>query len=243
MAESTGKDRNIPYRYAWRYRDYVIDAFNHGKPYNRFIVEQLAGDLLPAKDAADHDKLVVATGFLAIGPKGVNVTKPEQFRMDQIDDQIDVTSRAFLGMTVACAAATIISSTRFRRPTTTRWRASFIARRPIRASRRARSTADEARLLKLSDPAQQPKVSAEAAAQEKARQREIAKFKPSGRTAQSAETSSGRSKSKTGEGQAQNRRLAGQSPKPIARIIGRRSRKWRRSSKNWRAFLRRTPIL
>ncbi len=101
--ESTGKDRNLPYRYAWRYRDYVIDAFNQGKPFDRFIVEQLAGDLLPAKDAAQRDTLLVATGFLAIGPKGVNVKKPEQFRMDQIDDQVDVTTRAFLGLTVACA--------------------------------------------------------------------------------------------------------------------------------------------
>ena len=57
----------------------------------------------PPKDAAEHDRLVIATGFLALGPKGVNVKKPEQFRMDQVDDQIDVTSRAFLGMTVACA--------------------------------------------------------------------------------------------------------------------------------------------
>ncbi len=102
FGESAGKDRNLPYRYAWRYRNYVIDAFNQGKPFDRFIVEQLAGDLLPAKDAASRDTLEIATGFLAIGPKGVNV-KPEQFRMDQVDDQIDVTSRAFLGMTVACA--------------------------------------------------------------------------------------------------------------------------------------------
>ena len=101
-AESTGKARNLPLRYAWRYRDYVIDAFNEGKPYNRFIVEQLAGDLLPAKDPAEHDRLVVATGFLALGPQDVNV-KPEQFRMDQADDQIDVTGRAFLGLTIACA--------------------------------------------------------------------------------------------------------------------------------------------
>jgi hypothetical protein len=101
--ESTGKDRNLPYRYAWRYRDYVIESFNQGKPFDRFIVEQLAGDLLPAKDAAEHDRLLVATGFLAIGPKGVNVKQPEQFEMDQIDDQIDVTTRALLGLTVACA--------------------------------------------------------------------------------------------------------------------------------------------
>jgi cytochrome c553 len=101
--ESTGKERNIPYRYAWRYRNYVIDAFNEDKPYDRFVVEQLAGDLLQSKNAADRDRLLVATGLLAIGTKGVNTKEAEQFKYDVIDDQIDVTSRAFLGMTVACA--------------------------------------------------------------------------------------------------------------------------------------------
>jgi hypothetical protein len=101
--ESTGKERNIPFRYAWRYRDYVIDSFNADKPYDRFIVEQLAGDLLQTRNAAEHDSLLVATGFLAIGTKGVNTRNPEQFHYDIIDDQIDVTGRAFLGMTVACA--------------------------------------------------------------------------------------------------------------------------------------------
>jgi len=101
--DSSGKDRNIPYRFAWRYRNYVIDAFNADKPYNRFVVEQLAGDLLPSRDAGQRDQLTVATGLLALGPKAVNVTKPEIFRMEQIDDQIDVTTRAFLGLTVACA--------------------------------------------------------------------------------------------------------------------------------------------
>ncbi|MGE5193818.1 MAG: PSD1 and planctomycete cytochrome C domain-containing protein [Deltaproteobacteria bacterium] len=101
--ESTGKERNIPFRYAWRYRDYVIDSFNADKPYDKFIVEQLAGDLLPAHDAAERDTLLVATGFLAIGTKGVNTKNPEQFHYDVVDDQIDVTGRAFLGMTVACA--------------------------------------------------------------------------------------------------------------------------------------------
>jgi hypothetical protein len=101
--ESTGKERNIPYRYAWRYRDYVIDAFNADKPYDRFIVEQLAGDLLQTHNSAERDQLLIATGFLAIGTKGVNTKDAEQFRYDVIDDQIDVTGRAFLGMTVACA--------------------------------------------------------------------------------------------------------------------------------------------
>jgi hypothetical protein len=174
-AESTGKDRNIPYRYAWRYRDYVIDAFNQGKPYNRFIVEQLAGDLLPAKDAAEHDRLLVATGFLAIGPKGVNVPKPEQFRMDQIDDQIDVTSRAFLGMTVACARCHDHKFDPI--PTTDYYALAGIFHSTQTYSGIAPSTkyADEAKLLKLTDPAAQPQVSAEAAAKEKEKLRQIAK--------------------------------------------------------------------
>jgi hypothetical protein len=102
FGESTGKEINLPYRYAWRYRNYVIDAMNFDKPYDRFIVEQLAGDMLPAKTAAQHDHLLVATGFLSLGPKSVP-QNPEQFRYDVIDDQIDVTGRAFLGMTIACA--------------------------------------------------------------------------------------------------------------------------------------------
>jgi hypothetical protein len=102
-AESTGKERNIPYRYAWRYRDYVIDSLNADKPFDRFIVEQLAGDLLPSRNDAERNAQVIATGFLALGPKGVNALNAEQFKMDVIDDQIDVTSRALLGLTVACA--------------------------------------------------------------------------------------------------------------------------------------------
>jgi hypothetical protein len=100
--ESTGKEVNLPYRYAWRYRNYVIDAFNADKPYNRFIVEQLAGDLLPSRNATERGELAVATGFLALGPKSVNQAA-EQYAYDLIDDQIDVTGRAFLGMTIACA--------------------------------------------------------------------------------------------------------------------------------------------
>jgi hypothetical protein len=101
--ESAGKDRNAPFRYAWRYRDYVIDSFNADKPYDRFIIEQLAGDLLNPKSREERNTLEVATGFLAIGPKGLNERNPEQYRMDVVDDQIDATGRAFLGLTVACA--------------------------------------------------------------------------------------------------------------------------------------------
>jgi mono/diheme cytochrome c family protein len=101
--ESAGKERNIPYPYAWRYRDYVIDSFNNDKPYNRFLTEQIAGDLLPAASNADHNTHLIATGFLAIGTKGLNERKKAQYLADVADDQIDVVSRAVLGVTVACA--------------------------------------------------------------------------------------------------------------------------------------------
>jgi len=103
-AESTGKERNLPYRYAWRYRDYVIDSFNADKPYDKFIVEQLAGDLIrPNPKDRNHRELMIATSFLAIGPKSAATKNGEQLQMDVIDDQIDVTGRAFLGITIACA--------------------------------------------------------------------------------------------------------------------------------------------
>ncbi len=102
-AESMGRTRNYPFPYAWRYRDYVIDAFNADKPYDVFVKEQLAGDLLPAKDDAHRDALTVATGFLALGSMDLNENQREQYRMDVVDEQIDVTSRAVLGLTTACA--------------------------------------------------------------------------------------------------------------------------------------------
>ena len=103
FAESTGKERNYTFPEAWRYRDWVISAFNADKPYDQFIREQIAGDLLPAQDDAQRNAQLIATGFLALGPKGLNEKNREQFRMDEIDEQIDATSRAVLGLTVACA--------------------------------------------------------------------------------------------------------------------------------------------
>ncbi len=102
-AESSGKAANVIYPHAWRYRDYVIDAFRADKPFNQFIKEQLAGDLLNAKDDQQKAEFATATGFLAIGPKSHNERNPTQFNMDLIDEQIDTTTQAFLGMTVACA--------------------------------------------------------------------------------------------------------------------------------------------
>ncbi|MBP9224768.1 MAG: PSD1 domain-containing protein [Verrucomicrobiales bacterium] len=102
-AESNGGDSNVTYPHAWRYRDYVIDSFNKDKPYDRFLTEQIAGDLLDHKNEAARTEHLVATGFLALGTKNLLQRSTLQFQLDMADEQIDATSRAFLGMTFACA--------------------------------------------------------------------------------------------------------------------------------------------
>ena len=100
-ADSTGADEDHRYPHAWRYRDYVIRAFNEDKPYDQFVREQIAGDLLPSDGF--NTEGVVATGFLALGPKLIaEIDKPKMF-YDSVDEQIEVTSKAFLGLTLACA--------------------------------------------------------------------------------------------------------------------------------------------
>ena len=102
-ADSTGPSRNIPYPHAWKYRDYVIDAVNADVRFDRFVTEQIAGDLLPASTSAERDRLLIATGFLALGVKDVNQRFKVRFVMDNVDDQIDAVSRSILGLTVTCA--------------------------------------------------------------------------------------------------------------------------------------------
>lgn len=102
-AESTGVNWNIPYPLAWRYRDYVIAAFNADKPYDRFLQEQIAGDLLPAANDAQRNEQLIATGFLAIGQKDLQAMTPKTYQMDIVDEQIDVMSRSVLGLSIACA--------------------------------------------------------------------------------------------------------------------------------------------
>jgi len=102
-AESNGRESNLTFPHAWRYRDYVIDAVNADVPFDRFITEQIAGDLLPAKDDAERARLLTATGFLAIGPKGLNEMSKAQFAADVADEQLDVVTRAVIGSSVACA--------------------------------------------------------------------------------------------------------------------------------------------
>jgi hypothetical protein len=102
-ADSVGKTRNIPFAFAWRYRNYVIDSFNADKPFNKFAAEQIAGDLLDAQGPKDRAENYIATGFLALGSMDLNERDQEQFTLDRIDDQIDTLGRAFLGMTLGCA--------------------------------------------------------------------------------------------------------------------------------------------
>ena len=101
-AESSGQDRNLVSPYAWRYRDYVIDSFNKDKPYDQFITEQIAGDLLPHKSYEEYNNNRIATGFLTIGTKNIQA-QIKQFEADRNDDQIDAITRGFLGMTLSCA--------------------------------------------------------------------------------------------------------------------------------------------
>ena len=86
---------------SWRYRDWVVNAFNRDLPYDQFVTQQLAGDVLAAR-GWDAQK-VVATGLYAIGNWGNGDADKEKVHTDMVDDQIDVTGRAFLGLTLACA--------------------------------------------------------------------------------------------------------------------------------------------
>ncbi|MCU1258021.1 MAG: Protein of unknown function (DUF1553)/Protein of unknown function (DUF1549)/Planctomycete [Bryobacterales bacterium] len=103
-ADSTGNDEDHRYPYAWRYRDYVIEAFNQDLPYDQFLREQLAGDLLaPAPNEKFNRRGMVATGFLALGAKALAQVDKQKMMYDIYDEQVDVTSKAFMGVTMACA--------------------------------------------------------------------------------------------------------------------------------------------
>jgi hypothetical protein len=102
-ADSNGLDENVAFGNAWRYRDYVVAAFNADKPYDQFLLEQLAGDLLPGSDSAGRHERLIATGFLALGPKVLAEGDEKKMELDIIDEQIDTLGRALIGLTLGCA--------------------------------------------------------------------------------------------------------------------------------------------
>ncbi|MDX1983799.1 MAG: DUF1549 domain-containing protein [Bryobacteraceae bacterium] len=102
-ADSNGLDENLVYRHAWRYRDYVIQAFNNDKPYDQFLREQLAGDLMPVTNSSTDFERWTATGFLSLGAKMLAEDDPVKMEMDIIDEQLDTVGRTFMGLTVGCA--------------------------------------------------------------------------------------------------------------------------------------------
>jgi len=104
-ADTNGQDENKVMANAWRYRDWVVRAFANNLPFDRFITYQLAGDLMPTNDvgATEIFDRWTATGFLVLGPKMLAEQDKQKLVMDLVDEQIDVVSRSFLGLTVGCA--------------------------------------------------------------------------------------------------------------------------------------------
>jgi len=97
-ADSNGMDENIAFGNAWRYRDYVVRSFNTDKPFNQFLIEQIAGDLLPYSEDA-----MTGTGFLDLGARVLAEPDMQKLEMDTIDEQMDTIGKAFMGMTIGCA--------------------------------------------------------------------------------------------------------------------------------------------
>ncbi len=99
FAETSGYERDQEKAFAWKYRDWVIQSLNEDKPYDRFVLEQLAGDELPER----NEQTVIATGMLRLGTWNDEPNDPEDYVYDRLEDLVHVTSTAFLGMTVKCA--------------------------------------------------------------------------------------------------------------------------------------------
>jgi hypothetical protein len=105
FAESNGYELDAERPHAWRYRDYVIRAFNHDMPYDRFVTEQLAGDKLASGQASANAELLVATGFNRCGQIHLvsGNTDPEVNRLEVLTEMTDAVGSVFLGLTLGCA--------------------------------------------------------------------------------------------------------------------------------------------
>ena len=93
----------MPFSGAYRYRDWVIKAFNNDLPYDRFLTMQLAGDRLPTRTSAERDDNLIATTYLGAGPWVWDQAEPIQGRADERNERVDAVTRGLLGLTVACA--------------------------------------------------------------------------------------------------------------------------------------------
>lgn len=103
-ADSNGGGFDYVYPRAYHFRDYVVRSLNADKPYDRFVIEQLAGDRLPAPpDPMEHRQQLLATGFLTLAPKRLGEQDKQTMIMDLVDDEIDVVGRSLMGLTLACA--------------------------------------------------------------------------------------------------------------------------------------------
>ena len=103
FAESSGGGRALIMPDAWRYRDYVVRSFNQDKPYNQFISEQVAGDLMDSDNREERADQITATGYLLLGAINYELQDKELLRMEVVDEQMNVISRSMLGMSVECA--------------------------------------------------------------------------------------------------------------------------------------------
>lgn len=102
-ADSSGGGRAILFPLAHQYRRYVIESFNEDKPYDQFVKEQIAGDLMPFENDQERRHQLAALGFLTLGPTNYELQDKELLRMEVVDEQIDTMGRALLGMSIGCA--------------------------------------------------------------------------------------------------------------------------------------------
>ena len=102
-ADTTGGGRNNPFPNAHRYRDYVINGFNKDKPFDQFIMEQIAGDLMSSTSDDEYNEKLTGIGFLALGPHNYELQDKELLRMEVVDEQLTAVGKAFMGLTMDCA--------------------------------------------------------------------------------------------------------------------------------------------
>ncbi len=95
--------RGFVFKEAWRYRDYVIESFNRDVPFDQFIREQIAGDLLPADSMEQRRRQLIATTYLALGNNNLEEQDKKQLVMDVVDEQLDAISKGILAQTITCA--------------------------------------------------------------------------------------------------------------------------------------------